>query len=391
MLSYISEYFRGYSGAAQSAMDVLIALLANQYKVAVYTTKRRPIPTIPGRFEPGHPKWCLPLDRAPLPRPFSSEFPDQFSTWFSAMRGIARQRYFKAISRLVIVNSLANHDFFHAITPRIHGKRVLVVRESPRHYDGPWRLKPLDWAVNAMKDYDRYIFVSSRCRDKWLERLHISEKKAFYIPNCCREDLIEETRETDRASTRKKLGLPRDKFMVVCVGSVQQRKGQDLLVDAFDELVTLIPELFLCLVGSVIGEWGETLCARISSRYPDSIFKCVGKQMNAMEYIHAADLLVLPSRAEAMPRVILEAMALETPVLASNVDGIPELIEDNVTGLLFNHDHPEGMIHGMVEFASNHQKRADLSARARDKYWGHFSREHQIRRFNHVIKDLMSD
>jgi glycosyltransferase involved in cell wall biosynthesis len=391
MLSYVSEYFSGQFGAAQSALDVLIALLANQYNVAVYTKKSFPIPPISNDDKFNDPKWCLSIKSAPVPRRFSSELPENLAAWLSKMREIARQQYFKAASTLVFVNSLANHDFFHSIKPRIHGKRVLVVRESPRHYDGPWRLKPFDWAVNGMKDYDKYIFVSSRCRDKWLELLQLHEKKAFYVPNCCREDLIEEIKKTDRENARKKLGLPKDKFIVACVGSIQLRKGQDLLVDAGDELVTLIPDLFICLIGSEIGEWGKRLCTHISNRYPDSLFKSVGKQMNALEYIHAADLLVLPSRAEAMPRVILEAMALETPVLASDVDGIPELIDDNVTGLLFKHDHPEGMINGMAELALNHQKRADFSARACKKYWDSFSRRHQIQRFNKVIKDLLRD
>jgi glycosyltransferase involved in cell wall biosynthesis len=391
MLSYVAQSLSGQSGSAQSALDVLIALLASQYRIVVYTRASCPIPSISGSDTFYEPIWCLSIKSAPFPRRLSSNLPEQLTAWFSKIREIARRRHFNALSRLVLVNSLANHDYFSAIKPRFRGKKVLVVRESPFHYNGPWRLKPFDWAINAMKDYDKYIFVSSRCRDSWIELMQISKEDTYYIPNCSREDLIDEIKERDPKITREQLGLPEDKFVLACVGSIQYRKGQDLLVNVCDELFTLIPNLFICLIGPAVGEWGETLCAHIRSTYPETRFKCFGGQLNALEYIHASDLLVLPSRAEAMPRVILEAMTLKRPVLASDVDGIPELIEDNVTGLLFNHDHPERLLNGIVQIAKDRHKGMELSAKACDKYWSRFSRSHQIERFNKVIRSLIED
>ena len=58
-------------------------------------------------------------------------------------------------------------------------------------------------------------------------------------------------------------------------------------------------------------------------------------QPNAIEYIYAADVLLQPSQSEALPRKILEAMALKTPIVVSDVDGIPELVDNNGSAIFF--------------------------------------------------------
>ena len=61
-------------------------------------------------------------------------------------------------------------------------------------------------------------------------------------------------------------------------------------------------------------------------------------QPSAIEYIYAADVLLQPSRSEALPRTILEAMALKTPIVASDVDGIPELVEDDMKDIIISNN-----------------------------------------------------
>ncbi len=71
-----------------------------------------------------------------------------------------------------------------------------------------------------------------------------------------------------------------------------------------------------------------------------------------MDLLHAADVLAFPSRAEAMPRTILEAMVMKKPIVASDVDGIPELIEDGKTGLLFASGDSQGLLEGLLRNVS---------------------------------------
>jgi glycosyltransferase involved in cell wall biosynthesis len=65
------------------------------------------------------------------------------------------------------------------------------------------------------------------------------------------------------------------------------------------------------------------------------------KWEDAMENLKASSILVIPSRMESIPQVIKEAFYLKVPIIATNVGGIPELITDNVTGILVPPNNPE--------------------------------------------------
>ena len=116
----------------------------------------------------------------------------------------------------------------------------------------------------------------------------------------------------------------------------------------------------------------------------------MGHRSNALEYIYAADLLILPSRAEAMPRVILEAMAIETPVVATAVDGIPELIDHEKSGLLFEPEDIGGMIDSIDRIYTNPQMTEQFCSAARAKYWSCFSRIHQKARYRQVLEKIVN-
>ena len=109
---------------------------------------------------------------------------------------------------------------------------------------------------------------------------------------------------------------------------------------------------------------------------------------DGLSFIYAADVLILPTRAEALPRVILEAMALKTPIIATDVDGIPELIENEVDGLLIPPDNSEKLIEAIKWMYKNNEDREKFAEVAHKKYWSYFSRNHQIKRYANLIDEL---
>jgi glycosyltransferase involved in cell wall biosynthesis len=130
-----------------------------------------------------------------------------------------------------------------------------------------------------------------------------------------------------REELRKKLGLDQHLFYVCFAGSLVERKGVEYLLDA---VKMMNMENIRFLISGV----GELKDAVERAAAGDDRLIYLGYKSNAVEYIKSSDLLVLPSIYEGLPNVILEAMAVGTPVLATNVYGIPELIDNNVNGLL---------------------------------------------------------
>jgi glycosyltransferase involved in cell wall biosynthesis len=99
-------------------------------------------------------------------------------------------------------------------------------------------------------------------------------------------------------------------------------------------------------------------------------------------------LFVLPSRTEAMGRVLLEAMASGKPVIGSNVDGIPYVIEHGVNGLLFESENVEDLAAKMRAVISDPAYAARLGERAREFVCRERSEECYLERFSHMIEDV---
>lgn len=129
-----------------------------------------------------------------------------------------------------------------------------------------------------------------------------------------------------KGELRKRLGFPEEGIYIIFAGSLVERKGLRYLIKAFTEIKNENLKLLIIGEGKMKLEFQRMSC--------DDRIEFLGYKENAVEYIKAADILVLPSFHEGLPNVLLEAMAVGTPVIATNVSGIPELIEDGVNGLL---------------------------------------------------------
>jgi glycosyltransferase involved in cell wall biosynthesis len=136
----------------------------------------------------------------------------------------------------------------------------------------------------------------------------------------------------DRLPPRKPGGNGRT---LVCVGRLSPEKGQAGLLEAFAELRNRHPDLELRLVGDGPDRQAlETLAADLGVS-DGARFLGRMTETDAMAEIARSDIFVLPSFMEGLPIVLMEAMALGVPVVASNVAGIPELVEAGTGGLLF--------------------------------------------------------
>lgn len=122
---------------------------------------------------------------------------------------------------------------------------------------------------------------------------------------------------------------------IICVGRLSPEKGQAGLLEAFALVSGGAPAAELVFVGD--GPEAADLRSRSQALKISDKITFVGRlgEQETLEQIAASDILVLPSFMEGLPIVLMEAMALGTAVVASRVAGIPELVEDGKSGLLF--------------------------------------------------------
>ena len=137
---------------------------------------------------------------------------------------------------------------------------------------------------------------------------------------------------------------------VVCVGRLSEEKGQLLLLDAVSHLVRKGINIELVLAGD--GEMRNELESMIVQHKLQAHVRITGwiSSKQVREEILAARALVLPSFAEGLPVVIMEAMALRRPVLTTYVAGIPELVRPGKEGWLFPAGDVEALVNVLEEF-----------------------------------------
>jgi glycosyltransferase involved in cell wall biosynthesis len=156
-----------------------------------------------------------------------------------------------------------------------------------------------------------------------------------------------------KSELRKELGLEEGVTYGVYVGKFEYRKGLTFLMEALGKIEA--PDFrFLALgAGSMEPEM-----------HGHPVMRCLGYREDAVRYIKAADFLVLPSLYEGLPNVVLEAMAVGTPVIATRVDGVPEVIEHGRSGLLLEPGDAARMGEAMGRLVLDRELRERLAGEA---------------------------
>lgn len=137
---------------------------------------------------------------------------------------------------------------------------------------------------------------------------------------------------SDCNSSREQLGIPADRYLIGSVGRLSVEKGYNFLIDAVDRLIREGHNISLLIVGE--GNIRGELEAQIERLGLQSRIQLAGYQSNTIDLYRAMDLFVLASLREGLPNALLEAMAMEVPVVVTSVGGIPQVICDHENGVL---------------------------------------------------------
>ncbi len=153
-----------------------------------------------------------------------------------------------------------------------------------------------------------------------------------------------------------------DTVLCICGGRFSREKGQMYLVHAAALALKSHPELRFVLFGD--GPDMEKIRAAIlKADYPEKII-CPGFEKNLVACLKGADMLINPSLSEGLPNIVLEAMAVRLPVVATAVGGVPEIVSDGQTGFLVPSRDSEALARVIVETAVDGDSRARVTAAA---------------------------
>jgi glycosyltransferase involved in cell wall biosynthesis len=193
------------------------------------------------------------------------------------------------------------------------------------------RRTPLYYAIDrlSLPHYERVICVSDDLYEQCLAR-GVAPERCVLINNAI--DTEQYARKSQIQGAKKKLGIPPERFLIGGVGRLSVEKGFDILIRSVDELLRRGLDLSLVLVGE--GEEKSRLAQLITGLGRSDRIHLLGYQSDMISLYEAMDVYALSSLREGLPNVVLEAMAVEVPVVATRVAGVPRLIRAEENGLL---------------------------------------------------------
>ncbi|WP_171114548.1 MULTISPECIES: glycosyltransferase [Streptomyces] len=145
---------------------------------------------------------------------------------------------------------------------------------------------------------------------------------------------------------RAEFGIPGDAFILAFVANFRAVKNHPMLLDAAEVVLRRRPDALFVLAGD--GPLREQVLADIDRRGLGDRVRCLGRVRQAGRLVAASDVLVLASRYEALPVVVMEALASGVPVVATAVGGIPDVVRDGDNGLLVQPGSPRRLAEAIL-------------------------------------------
>jgi len=230
-----------------------------------------------------------------------------------------------------------------------------------------------------------YIRIVSPFLYDPLDGLGIDRKKIFLIPPRCDSKLFNKK----NIDPQKPKHLAQNKYNILFVGNLIFAKGVDILLEAFALIEKEYSDIGLVYVGD--GEEESRLINRSSELGVNKKVMFFGRvEYNLIPSImHYSDILILPSREEGVGRVILEAMAMKLPVIASNVGGIPLVIESQKDGILFEPGDVHELKNHVLSLINNKDFSDTITTNAYQKFIDNYEYEVSINIFLNMYKSIL--
>lgn len=300
---------------------------------------------------------------------------------FAALRGLVRERGIR------IVHS---HEYKTDVLAWLLARREPVVPLATVHgWTGHsrrerWLYYPLDKRV--LTRFPRLIAVSGGIERELLRRGARPERVTTLLNGI---DPAAFRRDPSRApAVRSALGLAPGDVVLGSVGRLEPQKRFDRLLEVFAALRRDRPGLRLVLVGE--GSLRGELESRARRLGVERDVRLLGHRTDVPDLHHALDLFVQSSDYEGTPNVVLEAMALETPVVATAAGGTAELIEDGEHGLIVPTGDPDRLRAAVERALDDPEATARRTAAARARVEGPLSFGARMRALEEIYGELAS-
>jgi len=263
----------------------------------------------------------------------------------------------------IVHTYLFTANFWGRLAARLTGTRGVI--SSVRCLDPGEMRGAYLWAERLLwPAADRILGVSSALGDWLRESVGVPAERITVVPNGKDPRLYPP--DIGRDEVRRELGVEASHRLVTLVGRLHRQKGQDLLIEAAPAVLDAVPGARFLLLGE--GPWAGEVDRRLHAAGLEKRFLRAHHRDDVARVLAATDLVVLPSRYEGFPNVVVEAMAARRPVVATRVPGTDEAVLDGETGLLVPPGDPQALAAALVRVLRDDALAQRLARAGRERF-----------------------
>jgi glycosyltransferase involved in cell wall biosynthesis len=283
------------------------------------------------------------------------------------------------------------HEILMPATIALHAKTLLrrpvlvkILRGGTRGDVYKLKRRPFwkSYLRRLIRNVDAFLVISQEI-DEELAALQVPQSRRVFLPNGVDAVRCSPVSEETKRKLRGRLSLPLQSLLVVYAGRLVPEKRVDHLLEIWSDVRAKCPDAHLLVVGE--GEEQD----RLEQMQVNGV-QFTGQVEEAVPYLQAADLFVLPSSTEGLSNSMLEAMSCGLPVLATTVGGAPDVIEHQVSGWLIPPEDVDALRHALITLLGEKALRASLGANARQRILTGFSLDSVARRLVGLYQQLMA-
>ncbi len=234
----------------------------------------------------------------------------------------------------------------------------------------------------------KMIFISQPLLDWGLKEHIVPREKTVKIYSGIQLEHFHPVDRDEKNRIREKWKLRPEEAVIGIVSKLWEGKGHATLIEAVKELTKDIKDVRLVIVGE--GYLQDELVKHVARLGLGDRVLFTGFQMDVSEIIATFDVAVLPSFFEGMGRVILEAMAMAKPVVASRVGGIPDLVEDGRNGFLVQPGDVKALAAAIKRLLTDKELAGEMGSRGRKMVDEKFNSDIMVRSIEEVYRHLLT-
>jgi glycosyltransferase involved in cell wall biosynthesis len=265
---------------------------------------------------------------------------------------------------------------------------VFVAHEHTWSFQGQPHRKFIDRNLISRRA-DVFVAVSRADQRRMTEIERIPERKVRFIPN----GIAPSPPPDPGHDVRSELGIEPDQPVVGIVAVARAQKALDVLLRAAAQIRTAFPDVKVLLVGGADNpedSYVLGLHALARELKLDSTVSFLGPRSDVPDLLRAFDVAVLSSDFEGSPLSVLEYMEAGRPVVSTRVGGLPDIVEDGVTGLLVKPRDPGALAAAVSNLLRNPERAAAMGRAGQKRQRDEFSIEAMARRFEELYEELYS-